>query len=67
MDRLTGNYDVTYRACTMRLDIANSTNITPPADLLMTNWATGKSAAIDISVTSPLNTHNLMEVGGYDN
>ena len=40
------------------------TIVTPsPADLLLTNWATGKTAAFDISVTSPLNTHTLMEVG----
>ena len=36
---------------------------TYPADLLMTNWAAGKTAAIDISVTSLLNTHTLMEAG----
>ena len=39
MDRLTGNYDVIYGACTMtdrkgqRLDIVNSTNITFPLSL----------------------------------
>ena len=39
------------------------TIVTPsPADLLLTNWATGKTAAFDISVTSQLNTHTLMEV-----
>ena len=36
---------------------------THPADLLLTNWTTGKTAAFDISVTSPLNTHTLMEAG----
>ena len=36
---------------------------THPANLLLTNWTTGKTAAFDISVTSPLNTHTLMEVG----
>ena len=36
---------------------------TSPADLLLTNWTTGKTAAFDISVTSPLNTHTLMEAG----
>ena len=35
---------------------------THPADLLLTNWATGKTAAFDISVTSPLNTHTVMDV-----
>ena len=33
---------------------------THPADLLLTNWTTGKTAAFDIS---PLNTHTLMEAG----
>ena len=36
---------------------------THPADLLLTNWTTGKTAAFDISVTSSLNTHILMEAG----
>eukprot|EP00731_Ephydatia_muelleri_P027927 Em0019g800a len=36
---------------------------THPADLLLTNWTTGKTAAFDISVTSPLNTQTLMEAG----
>ena len=34
-----------------------------PADLLLTNWTTGKIAAFDISVTFQLNTHTFMEVG----
>ena len=33
------------------------------ADLLLTNRTTGKIAVFDISVTSQLNTHTLMEVG----
>ena len=33
-----------------------------PADLLLTSWATGETAAFDTSVTSLLNTHTLMEV-----
>ena len=36
---------------------------TGPADLLLTNWATCKTAAFDISVTSPLNTLTLLEAG----
>ncbi|KAL5473587.1 hypothetical protein EMCRGX_G028089 [Ephydatia muelleri] len=36
---------------------------TRPADLLLTNWATGKTAAFDISVTSPLNALTLLEAG----
>ena len=33
------------------------------ADLLLTNWATGKTPAFGISVTSLFNTHTLMEAG----
>ena len=36
---------------------------THPAELLLTNWATGKTAAFDISVISPLNTHTLTKAG----
>ena len=32
---------------------------THPADLLLSNWATGKTAAFDTSVTSPLNALTL--------
>ena len=39
---------------------ANHSHIRP-ADLLLTNWTIGKTAAFDISVTSPLNTLTLME------
>ena len=45
-------------------DLTADHSHTHPADLLLTNWATGKTAAFDISVTSPLNTHTVMEVGG---
>ena len=38
-------------------------SLTCPADLLLTNWTTGKTAAFDISVTSLLNTHTLMKAG----
>ena len=38
-------------------------NHTRPADLLLINWITGKTAAFDISVTSLLNTPTLMEAG----
>ena len=44
-------------------DLTADHSHTRPADLLLTNWATGKTAAFDISVTSLLNTHTLMEVG----
>ena len=44
-------------------DLTANHSHTRPADLLLTNWTTGKTAAFDISVTSPLNTHTLMEAG----
>ena len=44
-------------------DLTADHSHTHPADLLLTNWTTGKTAAFDISVTSPLNTHTLMEAG----
>ena len=44
-------------------DLTANHNHTHPADLLLTNWTAGKTAAFDISVTSPLNTHTLMEAG----
>ena len=31
-----------------------------PSDILLSNWTTGRTAAFDISVTSPLNTLTLM-------
>ncbi|KAL5483926.1 hypothetical protein EMCRGX_G020346 [Ephydatia muelleri] len=42
-------------------DLTADHSHTRPADLLLTNWATGKTAAFDISVTSPLNTLTLLE------
>ena len=44
-------------------DLTADHSHTRPADLLLTNWATGKTAAFDISVTSPLNTLTLLEAG----
>ena len=44
-------------------DLTADHSHTHPADLLLTNWATGKTAAFDISVTSPLNTLTLLEAG----
>ena len=44
-------------------DLTAGHSHTRPAEPLLTNWATGKTAALDISVTSPLNTHTLMEAG----
>ena len=40
-------------------DLTADHSHTHPADLLLTNWTTGTTAAFDISVTSPLNTHTL--------
>ncbi|KAL5487053.1 hypothetical protein EMCRGX_G019610 [Ephydatia muelleri] len=44
-------------------DLTADHSHTRPADLLLTNWATGKTAAFDISVTSSLNTLTLLEAG----
>ena len=44
-------------------DLTAGHSHTRPADLLLTNWTTGKTAAFDISVPSLLNTHTLMEAG----
>eukprot|EP00731_Ephydatia_muelleri_P000102 Em0001g102a len=44
-------------------------NLTPdhshsrPADVLISNWAMGKTAACDVSVTSPLNSNIMSEAG----
>ena len=34
-----------------------------PADILLSNWALGKPAAFDISVTSPLNPKTVSVAG----
>ena len=34
-----------------------------PADVLISNWVPGKTAACDLSVTSPLNSKILSEAG----
>ena len=38
---------------------------TRPADILVTNWDNGISAAFDVTVTSPLNSSIIMEAGMY--
>ena len=44
-------------------------NLTPdnsntrPADILIPHWCMGKPAALDLSVTSPLNSLTLLEAG----
>ena len=35
------------------------------ADILVTNWDCGTSAAFDITVASPLNSHTMLEAGMY--
>ena len=44
-------------------DLTADHSHTRPADLLLTNWTTGKTAAFDTSVTSLHSTHTLMEAG----
>ena len=36
---------------------------TRPADILLPNWFLGRTAALDVSITSPLNPVNLLEAG----
>ena len=38
---------------------------TRPADILITNWDCGTSAAFDITVVSLLNSINMLEAGMY--
>ena len=34
-----------------------------PADILLPNWFLGRTAALDVSITSPLNPLTLLEAG----
>ena len=36
---------------------------TRPADILLPNWFLGRTAALDVSITSPLNPVSLLEAG----
>ena len=36
---------------------------TRPADILLPNWVLGRTAALDVSITSPLNPVTLLEAG----
>ena len=36
---------------------------TRPADILLPNWFLGRTAALDVSITSPLNPVTLLEAG----
>ena len=38
---------------------------TRPADILVTNWDNGISAAFDVTVASPLNSSTITEAGMY--
>eukprot|EP00731_Ephydatia_muelleri_P021851 Em0014g442a len=51
----------------VQVEVGN--NLTPshsktrPADILIPNWVMGRAAALDVSVTSPLNPQTLLEAG----
>eukprot|EP00731_Ephydatia_muelleri_P025447 Em0017g530a len=51
----------------VQVEVGN--NLTPshsktrPADILIPNWVMGRTAALDVSVTSPLNPQTLLEAG----
>ena len=59
----------TCRRAHFSVQVEAGFNLTPdhshsrPADVLISNWALGKTAACDISVTSPLNSNIMSEVG----
>ena len=59
----------TCRRAHFSVQLEAGCNLTPdhshsrPADVLFSNWALGKKAACDISVTSPLNSNIMSEVG----
>ena len=36
---------------------------THPADILLPNWVLGRTAALNVSITSPLNPITFLEVG----
>ncbi|KAL5514970.1 hypothetical protein EMCRGX_G000068 [Ephydatia muelleri] len=59
----------TCRRAHFSVQVEAGCNLTPdhshsrPADVLISNWALGKTAACDISVTSPLNSNIMSEAG----
>ena len=59
----------TSRRAHLSVKVEMGSNLTPdhdhscPADILLPNWALGKPAAFDISVTSPLNPKILSVAG----
>ena len=63
--------DVLAESCRrahLGVHVEMGSNVTPnhshtcPADLLVPNWVLGKPAALDLSVTSPLNPTIILEV-----
>ncbi|KAL5464058.1 hypothetical protein EMCRGX_G033016 [Ephydatia muelleri] len=56
--------DATTRHNTLH-NVVYNTFQTRPADILITNWDCGTSAAFDITVASPLNSLNMLEAGMY--
>ena len=65
-------WDVFAESCrlahlSVMIELGNNLNPdhdhTRPAHILVHNWTQGKPAAFDFSVTSPLNSLNLSEVG----
>ena len=59
----------TCRRAHLSVQVEAGCNLTPdhshsrPADVLISNWVLGKTAACDISVTSPLNSNIMSEAG----
>ena len=59
----------TCRRAHFSVQVEAGCNLTPdhshsrPADVLISNWALGKTAACDISVTTPLNSNIMSEAG----
>eukprot|EP00731_Ephydatia_muelleri_P001739 Em0001g1739a len=44
-------------------NLTHDHNKTRPADIVLSNWFLGKPAALDVSITSPLNPLTLLEAG----
>ena len=58
-----------WKCVTIGVWVEVGNNLTPshsktrPADILIPNWVMARTAALDVSVTSPLNPQTLLEVG----
>ena len=65
-----GTYCGDLLSGTHRVKVEVSNNLsknhskTHPADVLLHNWFTGRTAALDVSITSPLHPITLLEVEG---